>query len=224
MASTSSEFAVPNRRLVRRQQTIEDALDAAVEIMERSGVGGLSMSEVARRLGMQQPSLYKYFSSLHALYDALFARGLRQTDEVVMAACELLPPGVVRIRAGGSAWVRWAVENPALSQLLVWRPVPGFTPAEETFSGSRDQMDVLRTEFAQAVHLRQLRADALSEEALRLYTVVLSGSDLPADGQSTRSWLRRRHFQQSHRDRVRPFLRSLRRHWRIGCRLSTMIR
>ena len=78
-------------------------------------------------------------------------------------------------RAGGSAWVRWAVENPALSQLLVWRPVPGFTPAEETFSGSRDQMDVLRTEFAQAVHLRQLRADALSEEALRLYTVVLSG-------------------------------------------------
>lgn len=175
MASTSSGFVVPNRRVVRRQQTIEDALDAAVEIMERSGVGGLSMSEVARRLGMQQPSLYKYFSSLHALYDALFARGLRQTDEVVMAACELLPPGVARIRAGGSAWVRWAVENPALSQLLVWRPVPGFTPAEETFSGSRDQMDVLRTEFAQAVHLRQLRADALSEEALRLYTVVLSG-------------------------------------------------
>ena len=36
---------------MRRQQTIEEALDAAVAIMEEAGVGGLSMSEIARSPG-----------------------------------------------------------------------------------------------------------------------------------------------------------------------------
>src|SRR5262245_63493880 len=125
-----------NRRLLRRQQTIEEALDAAVAIMEEAGVGGLSMSEIARRLGMRQPSLYKYFPSLHAVYDTLFARGLARSGAAVMQTVQALPAGVARVRAGAKAWLRWAVENPALAQLLVWRPVPGFAPTEETFAGS----------------------------------------------------------------------------------------
>jgi AcrR family transcriptional regulator len=164
-----------SRRLARRQQTIEEALDAAVLIMAESGVGGLSMSEIARRLGMRQPSLYKYFPSLHGVYDALFARGVARSYAAVQAAVEPLPPGVARIRVGTRAWVRWAVENPALAQLLVWRPVPGFTPTEATFAASVRQMQWVSAEFAAAVRLGQLRPEAASVEALRLYTVVLSG-------------------------------------------------
>jgi AcrR family transcriptional regulator len=164
-----------NRRLARRQQTIEEALDTAVAIMEEVGVGGLSMSEIARRLGMRQPSLYKYFPSLHGVYDALFARGLEHSGAAVHAAAEPLPPGVARIRAGARAWIRWAVENPALAQLLCWRPVPGFAPREATFAVSVQQMEAVRGEFAEAVRRGQLRPGASSPEALRLYTVVLNG-------------------------------------------------
>lgn len=163
------------RRLARRQQTIEEALDTAVVIMTEAGVGGLSMSEIARRLGIRQPSLYKYFPSLHAVYDALFARGLARSYAAVRAATEPLPAGVGRIRAGGGAWLRWAVENPALAQLLVWRPVPGFAPTEATFAASVAQMEEIQTEFAAAVRLGQLHPRAATAEALRLYTVVLSG-------------------------------------------------
>jgi AcrR family transcriptional regulator len=165
----------PGRRLARRQQTIEEALDAAVAIMEQAGVGGLSMSEIARRLGMRQPSLYKYFPSLHGVYDALFARGLERSSAAVHAAAAPLPPGVPRVRAGARAWVAWAVQNPALAQLLCWRPVPGFAPTAETFAVSVQQMEEVRSEFAEAVRLGQLRPDAASAEALRLYTIVLNG-------------------------------------------------
>ena len=175
MASIASSAVWPGRRLIRRQQTIEEALDAAVAIMTEAGVGGLSMSEIARRLGIRQPSLYKYFPSLHAVYDALFGRGLALSHAAVLAAAEPLPAGVARIRAGGGAWIRWAVENPALAQLLVWRPVPGFAPAEATFAASVAQMEQVRAEFAEAARLGQLRPEAASAEALRLYTVVLSG-------------------------------------------------
>ena len=164
-----------NRRLLRRQQTIEEALDAAVAIMEEAGVGGLSMSEIARRLGMRQPSLYKYFPSLHAVYDALFARGVAGTAGAIQAAVAEGPRGVVTIRAAGRALVRWAVENPALAQLLYWRPVPGFAPTAATFAPSVALMDQLRAAFAAAVRAGELHPTAAFEEAPRLFTIVLSG-------------------------------------------------
>jgi AcrR family transcriptional regulator len=164
-----------NRRLLRRQQTIEEALDAAVAIMEEAGVGGLSMSEIARRLGMRQPSLYKYFPSLHAVYDALFARGVECTGAAIQAAVGEGPRGVVTIRAAGRALVRWAVENPALAQLLYWRPVPGFAPTVATFAPSVRLMGQLRAAFAAAVQAGELHPKAATEEAPRLFTIVLSG-------------------------------------------------
>ena len=175
MASAYSTASLPNRRLARRRQTIEEALDAAVAIMEEAGVGGLSMSEIARRLGMRQPSLYKYFPSLHAVYDALFARGLEGSGAAVRAVVEEGPRGVATIRAAARAVVRWAVENPALAQLLYWRPVPGFAPTAATFAVSVRQMDQLRAGFAEAVRAGLLHPDAASAEAQRLFTVVLSG-------------------------------------------------
>ena len=164
-----------NRRLLRRQQTIEEALDAAVAIMEDAGVGGLSMSEIARRLGMRQPSLYKYFPSLHAVYDALFARGMAGTAAAIQAAVAEGPRGVVTIRAAGQALVRWGVENPALAQLLYWRPVPGFAPTPATFAPSVALMDQLRAAFAAAVRAGELHPKAVTDETPRLFTIVLSG-------------------------------------------------
>jgi len=175
MASVSSATSWTDRRLARRRQTIEEALDTAVAIMEEAGVGGLSMSEIARRLGMRQPSLYKYFDSLHGVYDALFARGLERSGAAVQAAIEQGPRDVETIRAAARALVRWAVDNPALAQLLYWRPVPGFTPTTATFAVSVAQMDQLRAGFAEAAAAGLLHPDAASDQAQRLFTIVVSG-------------------------------------------------
>ena len=117
--------------------------------------------------------MYKYFPSLHAVYDALFARGL----ELNGAAIGLRWGGDAgaAIRASGQALVRWAVENPALGQLLYWRPVPGFAPTVATFDVSERQVDQLRAAFAAAARAGQLHPSAASDEAPRLFTIVLSG-------------------------------------------------
>jgi AcrR family transcriptional regulator len=159
----------------RRAAVVEEALDHAVALITEEGVGALSVNEVARRMGIRGPSLYKYFPSRHAIYDALFRRGLLAQQSVVHAAAGAAPPGVARIRAGGTAVVRWAVENPALAQLLNWRPVPGFEPSPETFELSARDMALVREVFAEAVRLGQLVPAADGDDALRLYTVVLSG-------------------------------------------------
>lgn len=172
MATASS----PASRVARRRAAVrEEALDHAVDLMTEDGVGALTVSEVARRMGIRGPSLYKYFPSRFAMYDALFARGLAAQGEALRRAVEDVSPGVDELRVGGAALVRWAVENPALAQLLHWRPVPGFAPSAQTFAGSEQDNAAARTVFAAAVRLGQLRPEADSDEALRLWTVVLSG-------------------------------------------------
>ena len=154
------------------------------------------MSEVARRMGVRGPSLYKYFPSLHAMYDALFARGLAGTDEAVQAAVASAEPGIDAIRAAARAVVRWSVEHPALAQLLFWRPVPGFEPSPEVFQDSAASMEQARAAFADAVRLGQLAPGADSDDAVRLYTVVLSGllsqqmANEPGAGYETGSFTR----------------------------------
>lgn len=159
----------------RRDAVRQEALDHAVALMTEQGVGALSVSEVARRMGIRGPSLYKYFPSRSAMYDELFARGLAAEAATVRAAVDGVAPGVDQLRAGGAAVVRWAVENPALAQLLHWRAVPGFAPTPETFARSREDATEVRAVLAEAVRLGQLRPQADSDEALRLWTVVLSG-------------------------------------------------
>jgi AcrR family transcriptional regulator len=163
------------RRLRRRELTLEEALDHAVDIMTERGAGGLTVSEVARRMGVRGPSLYKYFPSLHAMYDALFARGMREQERSVRVAVDGHPPGVDRVRAMARAVVVWCVANPALAQLMFWRPVPGFEPSPEVFAMSTAQMDGAAAELAAAVARGVLAPEADSPDALRLLTVVLGG-------------------------------------------------
>src|ERR1700723_1699455 len=78
VAAVEPEPPRTDRRARRRQETIEEILDIARQVMTEEGVNGLSLAEVARRLGVQPPSLYKYFPSLMAIYDSLFLEGQRE--------------------------------------------------------------------------------------------------------------------------------------------------
>jgi AcrR family transcriptional regulator len=175
-AEGAQQPSSPAPRVARRRAAvIEEALNHAIDLMQADGVGALSISEVARRMGIRGPSLYKYFPSLHALYDVLFARGLAGQLEAIADAVRDLPPGVPRVRAAGIAIVRWAVENPALAQLLYWRPVPGFEPSPPTFAPSVRDLGDLRGELVAAVRLGQLSPAADSDDVVLLWTVLISG-------------------------------------------------
>src|SRR5580704_5062363 len=92
--------ARPDRRARRRQETIGEILDIALDVMAEEGVNGLTFSEVARRLGVQPPSLYKYFDSLMAVYDALFQRGQTAHLEILRRAMDRAGNGLAALQAG----------------------------------------------------------------------------------------------------------------------------
>jgi len=165
----------PDRRARRRQETIEEILDIAVDVMTEEGVNGLSLAEVARRLGVQPPSLYKYFPSLMAVYDALFLRGQLEHLDVLRNAMTRSEPGLPALSAGLDASGRWALEHRAVAELLFWRPVPSFEPSPEAFAPSIEMVALQRGALADAVAARQLGPEANSEEAIYLVSTMIVG-------------------------------------------------
>jgi AcrR family transcriptional regulator len=165
-----------DRRTRRRNETVQEILDTAIEVMGEEGVAALSLSEVARRVGMRPPSLYQYFASKMAVYDALFERGMRQAAEVLEPyRSELTDDPRSAIAAGLEATIAWAMANPVLAQLLYWRPAPGFEPSPQAFEPAVRQLETLREALRAAVEAGQLAPAAASEDGVALFTVLTSG-------------------------------------------------
>jgi AcrR family transcriptional regulator len=185
-----------DRRQRRRQETIEQVLDVAVEVMAEQGVAGLTLGEVARRMGIRPPSLYGYFDGKHALYDALFERGWRLLLEVmsdVQAGLQRTDPAT-DVHVAMAAFVRWAVEHPAYSALMFWRPVPGFVPSQRAYAPA---MALDRMGRAETVRLRDagvLPRDVDVDRAYRAQTALVGGvisqqlSNAPHETFETGTW------------------------------------
>lgn len=108
-------------------------LAEAWELARVNGIGGVSLHELARQVGIRQPSLYAYFDSKNGLYDAMFADGNRQLiswlDE------QVLPDNPrAAVKAFMRAFVTFAVADAARCSLLFHRPIPGFEPSPESYA------------------------------------------------------------------------------------------
>ena len=154
---------------------MEEALDHAQAIVAEQGAGAVTVSEIARRMGMRAPSLYKYFPSLHAIYDALFARGNAQLTEYIYAAIEGREPGLDCLLEGQRAFIRWGTREVGLAPLLFWRPIPGFEPSADSYAPAQALWQRGRDELKTAVHKRQLSKAADSDEAMRILTAAVAG-------------------------------------------------
>ena len=144
--------------------------------MLEEGVNGLSVSEVARRLGVQPPSIYKYFPSLVAVYDALFRRGQHVHLEVMRAAMADATPGLDALTKGLEASGRWALANRARSQSCCSGvPSRASNPRAEAMAPSLEMVAMQRQAFADAVRCRQLGPDADSDEAVYLVSTLITG-------------------------------------------------
>src|SRR3954452_13930337 len=117
----------------RREAKVASIVASAWKLAQVHGIGGVSLHALAREVGIRQPSLYAYFDSKHALYDAMFADGNRQLLEQLDA---VKLPGDARaaVKAFMKAFVNFAVTDVARCQLLFQRPIPDFEPSSESYA------------------------------------------------------------------------------------------
>lgn len=153
----------------RRKETGREILDAAWELAEDTGIAGLSFREVARAVGMQAPSLYTYFDSKDALYDAMFAEGYRQLGEAIDEWDELSEDAepADMLAAVIAQWIRFCQASIARYQIMFTRAIPGWRPSEEAYAASQDVYEQMTTGLGPL--------GIATTEDLDLYTAVASG-------------------------------------------------
>jgi AcrR family transcriptional regulator len=155
-----------DRRTERREATKAEILHAAWEIVRTEGLAGLSLRDLAKRVGMQAPSLYQYFDSKHAIYDAMFAEANR---ELLGRYTRLQPTDdpASDLRESVRMFVEFCAEDLARYQLLFHRTIPGFEPSPEAYAVAVEVLELGRTRLA--------RAGFTDQRALDLWTALVSG-------------------------------------------------
>jgi AcrR family transcriptional regulator len=172
-----------DRRAERREATRAEILEAAWELAREHGLAGLSLRDIAAKIGMRPPSLYWYFESKHAIYDAMFAEGnlelLRR-----MAAEDWPDEPRALMRRLARIFVEFSSEDAARSQLLFQRTIPDFEPSAESYALAVEVLDGGREILA--------AAGVTDPASFDLWTAVVAGlaSQQLANDPGGDRWLR----------------------------------
>lgn len=143
------EEANGDRRSRRRAATRREILDAAWDLVRTDGLAALSLRDLARRVGLQAPSLYAYFPAKHAIYDAMFAEGNAELLERIEGLDRDAEPRE-QLLAGAVAFAAFCTEDTARYQLLFQRTIPGFEPSPESYEPAVRVLELLRERLTAA--------------------------------------------------------------------------
>jgi AcrR family transcriptional regulator len=106
------------------------AVDATIQLLDERDAAAITLAEVAAVVGCRAPALYAYFANKDALLRAAHDAGFRilLQEKLAVAARNARNP-LERLRAGGLAYLRFALERPGLYRLMFSPPGAQGLPA-----------------------------------------------------------------------------------------------
>lgn len=162
------------------------AIAAGLNLLEEREADDLGLREVARAVGVSATALYRHFPDKAALLRALAAAGLAQLAEAQRDAAAAAGGGAAGFGATGRAYVRFALDNPALFRLIF----SAATPDHDPFSRPRKEMpEAFRMLWDNAARLAPPEAgpQAAPLIALEAWALVHGLAVLILDGQIPRN-------------------------------------
>jgi len=93
-------------------------LEAGLRLLRARSVDDLGLRELAREVGVSAAAIYRHFPDKNALMAALAVEGLERLGQAQRQATRAAGGGRAGFLASGMAYVRFAVDNPALFRLV----------------------------------------------------------------------------------------------------------
>jgi AcrR family transcriptional regulator len=147
--------------------TRAEILDAAWAIAREKGLSELTLREVGSRIGMRGPSLYSYFDSKNAIYDAMFGQAWSQCLAGLDALGAIPRSPRAAVKKLARAFFDFAAADLARHQLMNQRTIPGFVPSPEAYAPAVEMLERARAYLgARGVH---------RDDHFDLYTALVGG-------------------------------------------------
>lgn len=149
-APTAESATPPGRREAQRERTRAEILAAAWVLVRAEGLAGLSMRDLGEAVGMRAQSVYSYFPSKDAIYDAMFRQGYEEFHAWIAAddGISALPPQQ-RFQHMAHSFFEFCTTDSVRYQLLFQRTVPGFEPSPGSYAVALEALNALASEFAE---------------------------------------------------------------------------
>lgn len=154
-------------REARAEATRQAVVDAAWELSRREGLTGWSLRQLANEVGLKAPTLYAYFDTKHAIFDAMFCEAWNSLSELAATWPVDADRPRASLRAGAHSWFAFSTTDLVRFQLMNQRVVNGFEPSPEAYAASTASYERFAAQFA---------AVTITDPAhLDLWTAICSG-------------------------------------------------
>jgi len=161
------------------ERTRAAILDAALRIVSKAGLDGLTIGTLADATGMSKSGLFAHFGSREELLLAVLAHGQTEFTEVVFQPAMAKPRGLPRLKAMFINWLDWTESAelpggcPMIGGATEFDDKPG--PVRDMLAGGqRTWIDTLKRTVRQAVEEGQLPGGTDPEQiAFEMFGIAL---------------------------------------------------
>jgi AcrR family transcriptional regulator len=174
-----STAAKPLPAGTKGERTRAAILDAALRLVSKAGLDGLTIGTLAEATGMSKSGLFAHFGSREELLLAVLAHGQAQFSEVVFQPAMAKPRGLPRLRAMFVHWLDWTESAelpggcPMIGGASEFDDRPG--PVRDMLAGGqRTWIETLKRALRQAIDEGQLAASTDPEQiAFEMFGIAL---------------------------------------------------
>lgn len=153
-------------RQARRRSARDAIIAAAWALVREEGLAGLSLRDLARRAGISTPTVYAYFDSKNAIYDAMFGQAATQFADRMAKPYDCADPRD-QLVASVRRFAEFCTGDLARYQLLFQRTLPGFEPSPQSYAPAVRALDGARDLLA--------RNGITAARHLDLWTALVTG-------------------------------------------------
>lgn len=122
-------------------------VEAAWDAVRDEGLASLSLRDLARRAGTTTPTIYHYFASKNAIYDAMFEQAATEFEARMTAPYAAEEPHELLVESL-RRFVEFCTADTVRYELLFERTIPGFEPSPGAYAPAVGALDASRALLA----------------------------------------------------------------------------